>query len=156
MINDIKAVFLYGFDNTLLESEVDMPSILKSIEIFHQTSLEDAPATDTSSNAPSILAINGFFAGFTLLVVLARLYVRTFMLRSMGADDWLISAAMLCGVGVFVCFVGESKTGVGKFSTAISNTEMVTLLHWQFVCQPSVSGTPYYHLEKVFSDLRIF
>jgi hypothetical protein len=112
-----------------------MPSILKSIEIFHQTSLEDAPASDNSSNAPSILAINGFFAGFTLLIVLARLYVRTFMLRSMGADDWLISAAMLCGVGVFVCFIGESKHGVGKFSAAISNSEMVKMLHWQFVCQ---------------------
>lgn len=59
--------------------------------------LAEAPvaSTDTSTNAPSILAINGFFCGFTVLVVLARVYVRAVMLKSMGADDYLITAAMV-------------------------------------------------------------
>lgn len=98
-----------------------MPSILKSIEIFDQAKQQqqgDGTVLDESSNAPSILAINGFFCGFSLLVVLGRIYVRTIMLKSMGLDDWLIVVAMTCGVGVFVCFIGEtvSKSSIYLFT----------------------------------------
>jgi hypothetical protein len=65
-----------------------MPSIYK---------LESVSATspDTSSNAPSILAINGFFCGITVLVVMARMYVRAVMLKTCGVDDYLIFASMV-------------------------------------------------------------
>ena len=85
-----------------------MPSILKSIEIFDHAELEDPTPVDNSSNASSILAINGVFCFLSLIVVLGRLYVRGFMLGSIGADDCLIIAAMICGIGVFVCFIGET------------------------------------------------
>jgi hypothetical protein len=52
--------------------------------------------TDTSTNAPSILAINGVFCGFTVLVVAARIYVRMVMLKTMGTDDYLMAAATVC------------------------------------------------------------
>ncbi len=48
-----------------------------------------------STNAPSILAINGLFTGFTLLVILARIYVRAFMMKTFGPDDYLVVAAMV-------------------------------------------------------------
>jgi hypothetical protein len=48
---------------------------------------------DQSTNAPSILAINGFFAGFTTLIILARVYVRAIMLKTVGTDDYLIILA---------------------------------------------------------------
>jgi hypothetical protein len=91
---------------------------------------------DTSTNAPSILAINGALAGFTLLVVLARYYVRTIMLKSMGADDWLIGVAMACGIGTFVCFIGETRHGIGMHSDAIPLSETIKQLHWNFVRSP--------------------
>jgi hypothetical protein len=50
---------------------------------------------DNSTNAPSILAINGAFCFFALVVVLARLYVRAVMLKHVGTDDYLITAAMV-------------------------------------------------------------
>lgn len=50
---------------------------------------------DMSTNAPTILAINGSFTGFTLLVILARIYVRSIMLKTFGADDYFITAAMV-------------------------------------------------------------
>jgi hypothetical protein len=54
--------------------------------------------TDTSTNAPSILSINGVFCGFTVLVVLARIYVRMVMLKTMGMDDYLMTAATVCTI----------------------------------------------------------
>lgn len=50
---------------------------------------------DNSTNAPSILAVNGVFCFFALVVVLARLYVRAFILKHVGIDDYLIMAAMV-------------------------------------------------------------
>ena len=48
-----------------------------------------ASQVDTTSNAPSILAINGFLMSFALVTVLARIHVRTFMLKTVGADDYV-------------------------------------------------------------------
>jgi len=48
---------------------------------------------DLSTNAPSILAINGFFCGLALLVVGARMFVRIAMLKTVGPDDYLICLA---------------------------------------------------------------
>jgi hypothetical protein len=96
---------------------------------------------DKSTNAPAILAINGALCFFTLVVVMARYYVRTIMLKSMGADDWLIGMAMACGVATFICFVGETHHGVGMHSDAIAFTEMIKQLHWNFVSCPVITFT---------------
>ncbi len=66
-----------------------MPSIFR---LAGDTASANTPV-DTSTNASSILAINGFFCGFTILVVLARVYVRAIMLKTFGVDDYLIVAA---------------------------------------------------------------
>jgi hypothetical protein len=66
-----------------------MPAIFR---LAGDTSSTPTPV-DTSTNAPSILAINGFFCAFTVIVVLARIYVRAIMLKTFGTDDYLITAA---------------------------------------------------------------
>ncbi len=62
---------------------------------------------DRSTNAPSILAVNGVFGGLTVVVMTLRMYVRAVMLKTVGVDDWLILAAtvittFLCSESVFV------------------------------------------------------
>ena len=42
-----------------------------------------------------LLAINGAFAGVAILAVLLRIYVRTVMLRSFKADDYIMLAALV-------------------------------------------------------------
>jgi hypothetical protein len=73
---------------------VDMPSIAMILP-ERQTTSTPAEPLDMSTNAPSILAINGFFTWFAVLIVLARIYVRAFMLKTFGPDDYLIVAAMV-------------------------------------------------------------
>jgi len=48
-----------------------------------------------TSRGKSILGITGFFTGFACTVVLARLYVRTFMLKTVGIDDYIMIVAMV-------------------------------------------------------------
>jgi len=69
---------------------------------------------------------------FALLIVGARIYVRSIMLKTVGADDYVIMAAMLCSIGVLVCFIGETHHGIGMHSVAIPVSELGKLLHWQF------------------------
>ncbi|KAH7317763.1 phosphatidylserine decarboxylase [Rhexocercosporidium sp. MPI-PUGE-AT-0058] len=87
---------------------------------------------DRSTNAPSILAVNGVFFGFTILVMAARIYVRAVMLKTMGTDDWLILAATLCGAGVFACFIGETHNGKGMHTASIRPDELIRMFHWNF------------------------
>jgi len=108
-----------------------------------------APEASPTTNAPSILAVNGGFAGIALVVVILRIYIRSVVLRSIGSDDWVMVAAMVgrllsfgkictdimdqaCAVGVLVCFVYETKSGIGRHIQDISPSEFQTLLHWQF------------------------
>ena len=63
-----------------------------------------APTYDfTENNGPQILAVAGFLMGFGMLVVLLRVYVRIFMTKTMGADDYIMVVAQVsfggcCGV----------------------------------------------------------
>jgi hypothetical protein len=46
------------------------------------------------NHGSAILAITGATTAFACTVVLARLYVRAFMLKTFGADDWSMVVAM--------------------------------------------------------------
>lgn len=47
-----------------------------------------------SDKGSKILAITGSFTAFACLVVMLRLYVRTFLLKTVGADDYVMIVAM--------------------------------------------------------------
>ncbi|RDW58690.1 hypothetical protein BP6252_13166 [Coleophoma cylindrospora] len=86
----------------------------------------------TANNAPRIIIINAIFTGVALLVIIARMYVRIAMLKTVGADDHVIMSSMALGVGVLICVIGECYWGKGKHVLAILPQNMVKLLHWQF------------------------
>lgn len=48
------------------------------------------------SRGPVIIGITAAFTGLAGVLVLARMYVRAFMLRTLGTDDWIIMIAMVC------------------------------------------------------------
>ncbi|KAK2629560.1 hypothetical protein QTJ16_000380 [Diplocarpon rosae] len=121
---------------------------------------------DRSTNAPSILAINGAFCGFAFTIVMVRMYARAMVLKAVGKDDWLILAAMdlepvpaltlnfaTCGIGVFACYVGECSNGKGMHSASIRPDEFVRILQWQFY--HSVIVTVGISLTIIFSCLPI-
>ncbi|KFX93213.1 hypothetical protein V490_04954 [Pseudogymnoascus sp. VKM F-3557] len=77
-----------------------------------------APTYDfTENNGPQILAVAGFLMGFGMLVVLLRVYVRIFMTKTMGADDYIMVVAQVFSVAVLVCMILEVGKGVGRHST---------------------------------------
>ena len=102
-----------------------------------------------SDKGSKILAITGSFTAFACLVVMLRLYVRTFLLKTVGADDYVMIVAMyelffsvrvfnwqflrLCSAGVLACFIGEVHNGVGHHITHPKLLEnMMTIFHWSW------------------------
>lgn len=66
------------------------------------------------SNVASILGLTGAFTFLAVGVVCLRLFVRSYMLRFVGADDWTMLAAVLMALGTFICLCGESQYGMGR------------------------------------------
>ena len=56
---------------------------------------ETATVDFTENNGHKILAVVGFLMGFGMLVVLLRVYVRVFMTKTMGADDYVMIVAQV-------------------------------------------------------------
>ncbi|KAG9778586.1 hypothetical protein KCU88_g4257, partial [Aureobasidium melanogenum] len=52
-----------------------------------------SPQYKNESNTGNLMAIHGTFCGLAVVTVLLRLYVRIFMLKSLGADDYIMVAA---------------------------------------------------------------
>ncbi|CAG9977908.1 unnamed protein product [Clonostachys byssicola] len=70
--------------------------------------LESWPAPDHQNperQGPGLLIIQLIFCPLGIISVLARLYVRTVMVRRAGLDDWLMFTAMVAGVGVTVTVI---------------------------------------------------
>ncbi len=51
-------------------------------------------ANPNENTGPGLLAVTGFMTSFALLVVIARMYVRVFMLKSVGTDDYVMVLSM--------------------------------------------------------------
>lgn len=72
------------------------------------------------TNAPILLMQFGALFGAASAVVLARCYVRAFMIKSFGKDDWLILLAYAFAAATFVTYVEQTKVGMGKHIAVIT------------------------------------
>ena len=106
------------------------------------------PGLANDSNAPAILAIIGTFAGLSMFMVLLRIYVRAFMLKTFGMDDGMIIVATLCCIGNLVDWVGFTHignhilmhtdhsnlrdVGIGRWDAYITLDDLSNIFHWNF------------------------
>ncbi|AEO60764.1 hypothetical protein MYCTH_2310333 [Thermothelomyces thermophilus ATCC 42464] len=100
--------------------------------------MADTVETPPDENrGPEILAVCGSLVGFSLVVVILRLYVRAKMVRRVGADDWTIVAAMTVMFVEMMVIIPEVQLGAGRHVQYIDPPENVTKgLHLNFVTQP--------------------
>lgn len=83
----------------------------------------ETPTMDfTENNGPQIKAVVGFLMGFGMLVVLLRVYVRIFMTKTMGWDDYIMVVAQVsfggcCGALPSPIFLVESSGRLEEIPT---------------------------------------
>ncbi|KAJ4339764.1 hypothetical protein N0V87_002964 [Didymella glomerata] len=72
------------------------------------------------TNAPVLLMQFGSLFAVASVVVFARCYVRWFMIKSFGKDDWLMLLAYAFAAATFGTYVEQTKVGMGKHMAAIT------------------------------------
>ncbi|KAK6352870.1 hypothetical protein TWF696_004870 [Orbilia brochopaga] len=69
------------------------------------------------------------------IVVTLRLYVRSFILKSFKADDWLIILATLTAMGVSITCILSQGAGVGTHIWDLTQDEVNRVRIWSFATQ---------------------
>lgn len=81
----------------------------------------------------TILGATGFFCFFSLIIVSLRLYARAFIVRRLGWEDLLILITAFFVLGCWICFIGETKTGVlGRHMASVTIPQYELFLLWTF------------------------
>ena len=64
--------------------------------IFNTMAPSGRPGKPTDNQGTTILKIIWVLTSFTTLLVVARMYVRSVLLRKIGLDDYLIFVSIVC------------------------------------------------------------
>ena len=91
-----------------------------------------SPAYNAQSLVAPTLTVTGVLCAFAATTVILRVYVRRVMLKCMGADDIVMVVAMLFGLVLYGCFIGESFQGLGRHYTILTPAQVQAFDHWQF------------------------
>ncbi|CZT52480.1 uncharacterized protein RSE6_13821 [Rhynchosporium secalis] len=98
-----------------------MPALAVGLPIL---SPEQQAYRDAETHLPFILGITVTFHVLALIAVCLRLYVRTFMVKVMGPDDYTIIAAMICAIGGMITIGIEATLGLGRHQDLISKDDL--------------------------------
>lgn len=92
------------------------------------TLVEDMdPSYVAESNLPRILGVLSTLHAIAFFAVLARLYVRIRLVKSVARDDWTMVAATLCATGGLIMFIIQGTYGLGRHTDVLSGGEMAKI-----------------------------
>lgn len=58
--------------------------------------------------------------------------VRAVMIKSIGADDYVMLSAVIMAIGTFICFVYETRYAIGKHVQCIGKDDYEMFARWQY------------------------
>ncbi|KAL3426781.1 integral membrane protein [Phlyctema vagabunda] len=112
---------------------------------------------DADTNAPTITAVGVSFSVLSLIFVCLRMYVRGFMIKAIGLDDWTIVVTWFLALGFMVVTILQSKYGLGLQNLSDMPDQNIYMFGLYQYC-----GAPFYilsilgfKLSLLFSFLRI-
>jgi len=95
--------------------------------------MPNLPPVSLESRGSFIITITAFFTGFACAAVLARLYVRVFMLKKVGIDDYILILSMACTASVLAFTIKEVRLGVGEhYGNPHQFFNLQEILHWSY------------------------
>ncbi|KAJ5483430.1 hypothetical protein N7530_002676 [Penicillium desertorum] len=86
------------------------------------------------NQGPRIIIATAITTVAALITVLARFYVRVFLIRNVGWDDYTMALTMLLSVCGFAIIVPEVKYGAGRHVVYVQDTA-VTAMHLNYATQ---------------------
>ena len=95
------------------------------------TPTQDTPHCN-ESNVGEVLGVVGAFTAVALICVVLRMYVRIWVSKFVGGDDYIMCVAMLMAIATFVGFTGEINYGVGRHEDCTPLSDVGLYWKWQF------------------------
>ncbi|KAL5374832.1 hypothetical protein DPSP01_011668 [Paraphaeosphaeria sporulosa] len=68
---------------------------------------------DHNTRGRQAVILSSVFSAFATLTVLLRLYTRLFVIRYLGVEDYFVSIALVCSIGLNICIGIQAKHGMG-------------------------------------------
>ncbi|KAJ4256111.1 hypothetical protein NW762_009187 [Fusarium torreyae] len=111
---------------------------------------------DPPTDGPQITSLGAVFTSVALITVVLRVYVRGFMLKSFGIDDWIIIATWIASCGFAIVTVIQTKWGLGlKSLDDLPLENYYTFMLLQFIGAPFyISSILGFKLSLLISYLR--
>ncbi|KAF3761702.1 hypothetical protein M406DRAFT_221189, partial [Cryphonectria parasitica EP155] len=81
--------------------------------------------------------VGGVAIGFLIVAIISyalRIYVRVFMMRGFGWDDWFMTAAAITFTFYISCVLGGVHYGTGQHFAALTETEIQRAMEFWFFC----------------------
>ncbi|KAK0118900.1 hypothetical protein ONS96_011977 [Cadophora gregata f. sp. sojae] len=84
---------------------------------------------------PELAAVLGLFLGLSLVFVLLRVYVKTFLSKSWGSDDILLVLSLIFFTTYCACSATGVNYGTGRHATDIPPNDIPKALYYWFLCE---------------------
>ncbi|KAK4503764.1 hypothetical protein PRZ48_004679 [Zasmidium cellare] len=95
-----------------------------------------APPPDNAycreNNKAEILGVTGALFTAGIIIVGLRMGVRGIMIKSIGADDYVMLSALVMAMATFIGFVYETKYAIGKHTQCIAMDDYTMYAKWQY------------------------
>ncbi|RNJ58055.1 hypothetical protein D7B24_005200 [Verticillium nonalfalfae] len=94
------------------------------------------PARAAESNTARIVSIVTVFHVLALTTIALRIYARVWVIRSPGADDWVMLLCAVCAMGGWSIFIIQAHYGLGKHQDTIETPDFKIFQHagfWQSI-----------------------
>ncbi|KAI9926120.1 hypothetical protein ASPWEDRAFT_138454 [Aspergillus wentii DTO 134E9] len=86
-----------------------------------------------TGQAPLVMGVVWVFTGFTAFIVMARMFIRSRILRNVGLDDWLIGISMIFGIIYAITTTISVSFGYGQHASTLSPDNVSNSLLWCYI-----------------------
>ncbi|KAI9170656.1 integral membrane protein [Paramyrothecium foliicola] len=93
------------------------------------------------TDGPMITGVAAAMSGLCIILVSLRLYVRLFLIRAFGHDDWLIVVSLIGACGYSISAIVQTTWGLGlRYLEDMPDENLINFGKWQY------GGAPFYVL----------
>ncbi|RAL12917.1 putative integral membrane protein [Aspergillus homomorphus CBS 101889] len=85
--------------------------------------------------SPEVKAVAAAFMSVACVAVILRCYVRGWIVRAFGIDDWAMVVAMLFYIMFSLCMILGAIYGTGKHFSVLTANERVTAMKYWWFCE---------------------
>ncbi|KAF2149915.1 hypothetical protein K461DRAFT_270480 [Myriangium duriaei CBS 260.36] len=89
----------------------------------------------SESKATQVTALASVFLVLTSVTMAIRLYVRGFMIKSLGIDDYIMVISFLCYLGYLICQLVGVSYGIGRHRAVLEDARAEVALMCWWLCE---------------------